>query len=110
MYFFTATFNSWQLLLADDVIKKIIADSLQWMHQNNRARTHGFVIMPNHIYLLWSPVSKFHEEANEQTLLRFTGHAFKKNLLSCGWRDANHGHKSVRSVSSVYHFEFSSAE
>ena len=46
-------------------LKKIIADSLQWMHQNNRARTHGFVIMPNHIHLLWSPVLKFHEEENE---------------------------------------------
>ena len=62
MYFFTATINSWQLLLADDVMKKIVGDSLLWMHQNNRARTHGFVIMPNHIHLLWSPVSKVYEE------------------------------------------------
>ncbi len=52
------------------------------MHQNNRARTHGFVIMPNHFHLLWSPVSKFHEEENQQTLLSFTGHAFKKHLQS----------------------------
>ena len=80
MFFFTATINSWQLLLADDVMKKIVGDSLLWMHQNNRARTHGFVIMPNHIHLLWSPVSKFHEEDNERTLLSFTGHAFKKHL------------------------------
>lgn len=81
MYFFTATINSWQLLLANDSMKAIITDSLAWMHHNNRAKTHGFVIMPNHLHLLWSPVSKFKEVDNEQTLLSFTAHAFKKHLL-----------------------------
>ena len=98
MLFFTATINSWQLLLADDAmkknvadsihgwrpanlsIKKIVIDSLQWMHQNNRARTHSFVIMPNHIHLLWSPVLKFHQEEYERTLLSFAGNTFKKQL------------------------------
>jgi putative transposase len=36
--------------------------------------------MPNQLHLLWSSVSKFHEEENELTLLRFTGHAFIKHL------------------------------
>ena len=69
------------MLLTDDALKKIITDSLEWLHVNNRARTHGFVIMPNHIHLLWSPADKFYEEGNEQTLLSFTAHAFKKHLM-----------------------------
>src|SRR5262249_47538975 len=81
MYFFTATINNWQMLLADDGMKQIITDSLQWHHQNNRARTHAFVIMPNHIHLLWSPVTKFYEDGNEQSLLSFTAHEFKKYLV-----------------------------
>ena len=61
-------------------MKKIVIDSLQWMHKNNRALTHGFVIMPNHIHLLCSPVLKFYQEEYEQTLLSFNGNTFKKQL------------------------------
>ncbi len=47
---------------------------------HHRTRTHCFVITPNHLHLLWSPVSKFHEEENQLTPLRFTGHAIIKHL------------------------------
>ncbi len=81
MFFFTATVNSWKTLLSDDHVKQIIADSLFWLHQNDRARVHGFVIMPNHIHLLWSPIKKFSEEDIENALLSFTAHEFKKYLV-----------------------------
>ncbi|MBX7140275.1 MAG: transposase [Chitinophagales bacterium] len=81
MYFFTATINSWQMLLADDMMKDIIIQSLHWHHENNRARTHGFVIMPNHLHLMWSPVNTHFEETNEWSLLSFTAHEFKKYLM-----------------------------
>jgi hypothetical protein len=78
LYFFTATFNNWQLLLAENAMKIIVANLLPWMLQNKRARTPGFVIVLNNNHFLWSPVSKFHEKENEQTMLSFTGHTFKK--------------------------------
>ena len=61
-------------------MKKIVGDSLLWMHQNNRARTHGFVIMPNHIHLLWSRYQNFMKRKKEPKLLSYTGYAFKKHL------------------------------
>ncbi|MEO8146808.1 MAG: transposase [Bacteroidia bacterium] len=80
MFFFTATINSWKPLFEEDEMKSIATTSLLWFHQNKRALISGFVIMPNHIHLLWQPVNEFTESANEFALLSFTGHAFKKQL------------------------------
>jgi len=80
MDFFTATINNWQLLLDDNALKRVIFDSVQWLHDHNRARTHGFVVMPNHLHLLWTPTEKFDSYEIESALLSFTGHEFKKYL------------------------------
>jgi putative transposase len=52
-YFFTATILNWNNLLAGDKYKNIVAESLQFLTENNRIRVFGFVIMPNHIHLIW---------------------------------------------------------
>jgi putative transposase len=80
MYFFTATINSWQSLLEEITFKKIILDSLYFMHHQKRAQINGFVIMPNHIHLLWTPIGNNEEELNENALLSFTAHQFKNKL------------------------------
>jgi putative transposase len=50
-YFFTATILNWQALLADDRMKQILVNSLEYMSKS-RVDIYGFVIMPNHIHLL----------------------------------------------------------
>ena len=92
MYFFTATINSWKSLLTEEEFKSIISDSFKWFHENKRAAINGFVIMPNHIHVLWQPLStesaqlltieELHiiESKNERDFLSFTGHQFKKKL------------------------------
>ncbi len=82
MYFFTATINSWQHLLSNDEMKSVITNSLKWLSTENRAFVHGFVIMPNHIHILWTIQSQHYANEVENTLLKFTGHEFKKILLS----------------------------
>ena len=82
MYFFTATINSWQNLLSNNDVKKIITDSLSWLSKENRAYIHGFVIMPNHIHLLWTINSHYQVNEIENALLKYTAHEFKKFLLS----------------------------
>ena len=51
--FFTATCNNWQLLLQPDKHKQLIMDSLRFLVEDKRIWLYGFVIMPNHIHLLW---------------------------------------------------------
>jgi REP element-mobilizing transposase RayT len=51
--FFTSTILNWQHLLADDNCKQIVVDSLEWLTKEERCNVYGFVIMPNHIHLMW---------------------------------------------------------
>jgi REP element-mobilizing transposase RayT len=78
MYFFTATINSWKHLLERDEMKDIIIDSLIWLDKEQKAFTHGFVIMPNHIHILWSLPDESYDPA--EALIRYTAHSFKKKL------------------------------
>jgi len=50
--------------------------------EENRAYIHGFVVMPNHIHLLWTINNQYQVDEVENTLLKFTGHQFKKYLVA----------------------------
>ena len=80
MWFFTATINSWKHLLKEDEIKNIVVDSMQWHCEQERALIHGFVIMPNHIHIVWTSTLKAEHWQNGTSLLKNTGHEFKKYL------------------------------
>ena len=51
--FFTATILEWKPLLKQDKYKDIINNSLRFLVQQNRVIVYSFVIMPNHIHLIW---------------------------------------------------------
>ena len=78
--FFTATMLNWQKLLQDDDLKQIIVDSLKWLVEDNRCSVYAFVIMPNHMHLLWRITAGLEREMVQGALLSFTAHAFKKRL------------------------------
>ncbi|HET8963678.1 MAG TPA: transposase [Chitinophagales bacterium] len=81
MHFFSATINSWQPLLQNDNLKLIMIDSFDWLVKNKRVNIHAFVIMPNHIHLLWTRAETYEINEINNDMLSFTGHAFKKYLL-----------------------------
>jgi len=66
IYFWTITINNWNHLLKNDDNKMIVISSLQWLVQNELVEIYGYVIMPNHIHLLWQQ-------------LRMNGKEFPKN-------------------------------
>lgn len=61
MYFFTATAKDWKNLFEDDKIKIILLQSMEWLVANKKAQIHAFVIMPNHIHLLWTPLDETYD-------------------------------------------------
>ncbi len=63
--FFTATVLEWKHLLTDDKMKQIIISSLQFLANDRRVKVCGFVIMPNHIHLIWQ-IQDGHEKAKVQ--------------------------------------------
>ena len=57
--FYTATIYQWQHLLAEDKHKDIIVDSLKFLVTEKRIELNAFVIMSNHIHLIWQPMFGF---------------------------------------------------
>ena len=57
--FFTATIYQWNHLLSDDKHKNIIIESLKFLVTDKRIELNAFVIMSNHIHLIWQPLFSF---------------------------------------------------
>jgi REP element-mobilizing transposase RayT len=51
--FFTATIQGWKYLLKDDRYKLIIINCLNYLVKNSKVKINAFVIMSNHIHLIW---------------------------------------------------------
>ncbi len=73
MYFFTATILKWQQLFHHKEISNIILNSLYYLVSENHARLYGYVIMPNHIHLIWEPL----QENLQLRFMKFTGQQIK---------------------------------
>ena len=78
--FFTATIFGWKHLLKPDKYKRIILDSFQFLVENERIRLYGFVIMPNHLHLLWNMQEPHLRENVQRDFLKFTAQQMKFDL------------------------------
>jgi putative transposase len=78
--FFTATILEWKLLLKEDKYKDIITSSLQFLTANKRVVVYGFVIMPNHIHLIWQIAEGHKRENVQRDFLKFTAQQIKIDL------------------------------
>jgi len=81
-YFWTSTINKWQHLLKDDDFKWIIIESLQWLCNKKLVAVYGFVIMPNHIHLIWEQLQKNGKENPKGSFEKFTAHQLRTKLMT----------------------------
>jgi REP element-mobilizing transposase RayT len=81
MLFFTASVQNWIPLLENDKYKKIIMDSLKFMTENKRIFLYGFVIMPNHIHLVWKMQEGNKLQNVQRDFLKFTAQTIKFDLI-----------------------------
>jgi putative transposase len=72
VYFWTITINNWNHLLKSDDNKLIVINSLQWLVQNKLVEIYGYVIMPNHIHLLWQQLKMNGKEFPKNSFEKFT--------------------------------------
>ena len=79
-YFFTATILNWELILTEDKYKKIIIDSLAHLVKKKLIIVNAFVIMPNHIHLLWRICSPGHPDKIQQSFMKFTAQIILEDL------------------------------
>src|SRR5438034_8697117 len=80
IYFWTATINKWQRLLEKDVYKDVIVESLQYLTNQGKINVFAFIIMPNHMHLIWQVNEPNGKESPHGSLLKYTAHKFKKML------------------------------
>jgi putative transposase len=51
--FFTATCLNWQNLLSKEKHMEIVLSSLKFLVEEERIWLYGYVLMPNHLHILW---------------------------------------------------------
>jgi len=78
--YFTATSLEWKKLLAPDKYKLIVIDSLRFLVEDRRAILYAFVIMWNHIHLIWQMQADIDPEAVQRDFLKYTAQKIKADL------------------------------
>jgi putative transposase len=81
VYFFTATNLNGTKLLEDDEHKSIVISSLQFLSEHQRIKVLGFVIMPNHIHLIWQILTPHKNEDVQRDFLKYTAQQIKFSLI-----------------------------
>lgn len=84
IYFFTATLHRWIPLLAGVTYKEIVLSSLRNLTDRKLLNVFAFVRMPNPIHLIWRTSGLNGKETVQASFLKFTAHAFQKQLQEEG--------------------------
>jgi putative transposase len=101
--FFTATCLNWQPLFQADTRKDIVMNSLRFLVSDQRIWLYAFVIMPNHIHLLWRKQDAWLEKNVQQIFLKYTAQQIKFHLLDTRQKDELENYKSTQN-DREYHF------
>jgi putative transposase len=78
--FYTATILEWKPLLKQDKYKDVVIESLRFLVNEKRIKLYAFVIMSNHIHLIWQPQGEFTPDDIQHSLMSFTAHKVKSDL------------------------------
>jgi len=78
--FFTATNLLWKRLLEPDKYKLIVTDSLRFLVEKERIILYAFVIMSNHIHLIWQMRVDIDPKAVQRDFLKYTAQKIKADV------------------------------
>lgn len=79
--FFTATCLEWKMLLKPFQFKEIICNSLKFLVEDNRVKLYAFVIIDNHLHLIWKIQNGHLKERVQMSFLKYTAQQMKFDLL-----------------------------
>jgi REP element-mobilizing transposase RayT len=78
--FYTATILDWKKLIKPEKYKLILVESLQFLVKENRVVLYGYVIMDNHIHLIWKPTPLYSLKHTQLSFMKFTSQRIKRDL------------------------------
>ncbi|HMG68998.1 MAG TPA: hypothetical protein VK588_14975 [Chitinophagaceae bacterium] len=70
--FFTAVCTDWLHLLKSDECKDVVIRALKYRVQTKQAGVSSFVIMPNHIHIIWRIAPEINREDFQRDFLKIT--------------------------------------
>ena len=79
-HFFTATNLEWKPLLTSDKYKGIIIESMRFVVNDKRVIIYGFVIMSNHLHIIWQLRAGKIREHVQRDFLKHTAQTIKEDL------------------------------
>ena len=80
IYFFTATIHQWLPLLAQENNQQLIINCLKKLCDDGLLTVYGFVLMPNHVHIIWQQNKLNGKETPQGSFLKHTAHEFLKKL------------------------------
>jgi REP element-mobilizing transposase RayT len=80
-HFFTATNLEWKNLLLRDKYKDIVIEGMRHLVKNKKVIIYGFVLMNNHIHLLWQMGAGMKRDAVQRDFLKHTAQEIKNDML-----------------------------
>ena len=79
--FFAATNLEWKKLLKPGKYKNIVISSMQFIVKDRRVKIFFFVIMKNHLHLIWQIMPGNNAEAVQRDFLKYTAQRIKKDFI-----------------------------
>ncbi len=80
LYFFTATILEWKKLLFRNNYKDIIISSMKFLVDDKRVKIYSFVIMPNHIHIVWKILEPHILHDVQRDFMKYTAQQLKFEL------------------------------
>ncbi|MCE7039743.1 transposase [Dyadobacter sp. CY312] len=80
VYFWTDTIKDWKHLLKQDKYKDLIISSWQELIRRENIVIYAFVIMPNHLHVVWEMKEPNGKEMGHASFNKFTSHLIVKDL------------------------------
>jgi putative transposase len=80
VYFWTDTIKDWKKLLKQDEYKALIINCLKELVDTKLIKIYAFVIMPNHLHLIWEMIAMNKKEMPHASFNKKTSHLIIKDL------------------------------
>jgi len=78
--FYTDTILDWKKLLKPEKYKMILIELLQYLVKEERVILYDYVIMDNHIHLIWNPTKLYSLKHTQLSFMKFTALRIKRDL------------------------------
>ena len=80
VYFWTDTVKDWKKIFSVDKYKIVVIDTLRELVNRKKITVYAFVIMPNHLHLVWQMVEENGKEMPHASINKFTSHQIFQDL------------------------------